>query len=79
MFFMFRRYMADLYEYMVCAVCVGDLIIPQQLWAYNLISLPERRIGLQQEMKGLQRFSENNVMMVNNLMTTAMLFEVTRN
>ena len=74
--FMFRRYMADLHEFMVYehAVCAGYLIIPRLLWADDLVLFSESQNGLQRQLNGLQRFCENNRMVVNNLKTKAMLF-----
>ena len=74
--FMFRRYMADLHEFMVYehAVCAGDLIIPHLLWADDLVLFSESQNGLQRQLNGLQRFCENNLMIVNNLKTKAMFF-----
>ena len=73
--FMFRRYMADLHEFMVYEhACAGDLIIPHLLWADDLVLFSESQNGLQRQLNGLQRFCENNLMIVNNFKTKAMLF-----
>ena len=56
------------------AVCAGDLIIPHLLWADDLVLFSESHNGLQRQLNGLQRFCENNLMIVNNLKTKAMLF-----
>ena len=68
--------MGDLHEFIVYehAVCAGDLIIPHLLWADDLVLFSESHNGLQRQLNGLQRFCENNLMIVNNLKTKAKLF-----
>ena len=74
--FMFRRYMADLSEYMESehAVCAGDLVIPHLLWADNLILFSEAEAGLQRQSNGFLWFCRNNAMILNHLNTKEMLF-----
>ena len=59
-------------------VCAGDLIIPHLLWADDLVLFFESENGLQRQLYGLQRFCENNLMIVNNLKTKEILGKHTR-
>ena len=74
--FMFRRYMADLSDYLKheFGVCTDELIIVHLLWADDLILLSDSVEGLQTQLNGLLEFCANNHMLVNYVKTKCMAF-----
>ena len=73
---LFRKYMADLSEYLYTEVgiCLGDSIVAHLLWADDLILLSDSVNGLQKELNGLFRFCSDNMMIVNEMKTKVMVY-----
>ena len=73
---MFRKYMADLSEYISNAVgvCIGDVVIAHLLWADDLILFSDSEKGLQTQLDVLFKFCSNNMMIVNEMKTKVMVY-----
>ena len=73
---LFRKYLADLSEYLCnqVGICIGNTIIAHLLWADDLILFSDSVKGLQKQLDGLFRFCSDNMMIVNELKTKAMVF-----
>ena len=73
---LFRKYMADLSEYLYTEVgiCLGDSIVAHLLWADDLILLSDSVNGLQKQLNGLFRFCSDNMMIVNEMKTKVMVY-----
>ena len=73
---LFRKYMADMSEYLETgfAVCVNDIIVAHMLWADDLILVSNTSSGLQKQLNGLHKFCSRNMMVVNELKTKVMVF-----
>ena len=74
--FLFRKYLADLSEYLYkhVGVCIGDEILAHILWADDLILFSDSVEGLQKQLDGLYSFCRNNCMIVNEIKTKCMVF-----
>ena len=74
--FLFRKYLADLSEFLYkeVGVCIGNAIIAHLLWADDLILFSDSIKGLQKQLNGLFRFCSTNMMIVNELKTKLMIF-----
>ena len=62
---LFRKYLADLDEYLCKGVCIGDTIIAHLLWADDLILFTDSIKRLQKQSDGLFNFCSDNMMIVN--------------
>ena len=73
---LFRKYMADLSEYLYTEVgiCLGDSIVAHLLWADDLILLSDSVSGLKKQLNGLFRFCSDNMMIVNEMKTKVMVY-----
>ena len=73
---LFRRYLADLLEYLDTAfgICCENKVICHLLWADDLILISDSATGLQRQPDDLAKFCARNRMIVNNLKTKAMKF-----
>lgn len=73
---MFRKYLADLCDYLhkEVGVCIGNIIIAHLLWADDLILFSDTVKGLQRQLDGLYKFCCDNMMIVNELKTKVMVF-----
>ena len=72
---LFRKYLADLDEYLCkeVGVCLGDTIIAHLLWADDLILVTDSIKGLQKQLDGLFNFCSDNMMIVNETKTKVMV------
>ena len=72
---LFRKYLADLDEYLCkeVGVCLGDTIIAHLLWADDLILVTDSMKGLQKQLDGLFNFCSDNMMIVNEIKTKVMV------
>ena len=73
---LFRKYMADLNEYLDSqfGVCISDVIIMHLLWADDLFLISDHVTGLQKLLNGLLKFCGNNQSIVNAIKTKSMAF-----
>lgn len=74
---LFRRYMADLREYLFehCGICMTeDEIIMHLLWADDLILIADGQAGMQKQLSGLELFCAKNHTAVNEIKTKFMVF-----
>ena len=73
---LFRKYMADLGDYLNAeyGVVISDEIIVHLLWADDLILFSDTEKGLQNLLNGLHNFCSNNQMIVNETKTKVMCF-----
>ena len=71
---LFRRYLADLSEYLTChsGVCLGEMIVLHMLWADDLILVTETIKDMQRQLDGLATFGEKNQAIVNDIKTKIM-------
>ena len=74
--FLFRKYMADLGDYLKSefGVTVGSEIIAHILWADDLILISDNLDGIRKQLDGLKCFCFKNQMSVNELKTKIMVF-----
>ena len=74
--FLFRKYMADLSDYLKSefGVTIGSTILAHILWADDLILLSDTLGGIQKQLDGLKHFCSKNQMSVNELKTKIMVF-----
>ena len=65
--FLFRKYMADLSDYLKSefGVNIGSTILAHILWADDLILLSDTLGGIQKQLDGLKHFCSKNQMSVN--------------
>ena len=73
---LFRKYMADLDDYLNSkfGICIGEIIIVHLLWADDLILMAECVKGLQNLLNGLYAFCKKNLAIVNEVKTKCMVF-----
>ena len=73
---LFRRYMADIGEYLnkSFGVCIEEIIIVQLLWADDLILISDSIQGLQKQLNGLLIYCSKNLMVANEVKTKYMIF-----
>ena len=74
--FFFRKYLADLSDYLYkeVGVCIGQTIIAHLLWADDLILFSDTVEGLQRQLNGLYNFCSENMLIVNQVKTKVMVF-----
>ena len=70
---LFRKYLADLDEYLCKGVCIGDTIIAHLLWADDLILFTDSIKRPQKQSDGLFNFCSDNMMIVNETKTKVMV------
>ena len=72
---LFRKYLADLDEYLCkeVGVCLGDIIIAHLLWADDYILVTDSIKWLQKQLNGLFNFGSDNMMIVNETKTQVMV------
>ena len=73
---LFRKYMADLSNYLKneFGVCLQNEIVVNLLWADDLVLFSNSAVGLQKQLDGLFKFSSQNMMVVNETKTKIMVF-----
>ena len=71
---MFRKYMADLGDYL--NIVISDEIPVHLLWADDLIIFSDTTEGLQSLLNGLEKFYSNNEMIVNETKTNVSCFGI---
>ena len=73
---LFRKYMADLDEYLhrEVGIYIGDTIFAHLLWADDLILVTDSAKGLQKQLDGLFNFCSDNMMIVNETKTKVMVY-----
>ena len=73
---MFRKYMADLGDYLNSqhGIVISDEILVHLLWADDLILFSDTTEGLQSLLNGLEKFCSNNQMIVNETKTKVLCF-----
>ena len=74
--FLFRKYMADLSDYLKSefGVTIGSKVLAHILWADDLILMSDTLCGLCKQLDGLKYFCVKNQMSVNALKTKIMVF-----
>ena len=74
--FLFRKYMADLSDYLKSefGVTIGNRIIAHVLWADDLILLSDEPKGIVKQLGGLKQFCKKNQTSVNQIKTKLMVF-----
>ena len=72
---LFRKYMADLGDYLDYnfGVCLDDVIFVHLLWADDFILMSESVFGMQRLLNGLQRFCSHERTILNLLKTKCLL------
>ena len=73
---LFRRYMADLGDYLTqnVGICIGDIILVHLLWADDLILVSDSIEGIQRQLNGLLQFCSDNLMFANEIKTKIIVF-----
>ena len=73
---LFRKYMADLSEYLraECGILIGEEVLTHLLWADDLVLISDSLAGIKKQLAGLDKFCNNNHMIINELKTKLMVF-----
>ena len=73
---LFRRYLADLSEYLSCSVgvCLDEEIVLHLLWADDLLLISDTMEGIGKQLDGLAIFCSKNLMILNETKTKLLVF-----
>ena len=73
---LFRRYLADLSEYLSCSVgvCLEEEIIVHLLWADDLLIISDTMEGIQKQLDGLAIYCAKHLMTLNETKTKLLVF-----
>ena len=73
---LFRRYLADLSEYLSCSVgvCLDEEIVLHLLWSDDLLFISDTMESIQKQLDGLATFCYKNLMILNEAKTKLLVF-----